>query len=136
MNRYNSEAPYWITIAHLPKWGTEKINRLIVKIFHQFQMNLEEFFKLSETDWLGNFLLSEQEISDLNNAKNELANSAFLAEDLYSQGYEIISLNSPAYSKILKDNLKIKHAPPVLYVKGNTQILQENSIAIIGSRDA
>jgi predicted Rossmann fold nucleotide-binding protein DprA/Smf involved in DNA uptake len=35
----------------------------------------------------------------------------------------------------LKTNLKLK-APTILYVKGNKQIMQENSIAIVGSRDA
>lgn len=135
MNKYNREAPYWITIAHLPKWGTEKINRLVVKILHQVKISLEEFFQLSESEWKEQFLLSVKEISDLNQARNELPNSAFIAEDLYSQGYEIIPLNSPSYSQILKDNLKIKHAPPILYVKGNAQILHKSSIAIVGSRD-
>ena len=136
MNQSQSEAPYWITLAHLPKWGTEKINRLIVKIVHDFQLTLEAFFELAETDWRGQFMLSEKDIVDLTQAKNELPNNAFLAEDLYTQGYEMIPLNAQAYSKILKDNLKIKYAPPILYVKGNTQILQEDSIAIVGSRDA
>jgi predicted Rossmann fold nucleotide-binding protein DprA/Smf involved in DNA uptake len=35
----------------------------------------------------------------------------------------------------LKANLKLK-APTILYVKGNKQVMQENSIAIVGSRDA
>ena len=136
MNQYQSDAPYWITLAHLPKWGAKKINQLIVKIVHDFHLTLEAFFKLSETDWRGQFSLSEKDIVDLTQAKNELPNNAFLAEDLSAQGYEVIPLNSQAYSKILKDNLKIKYAPPILYVKGNTQILQEASIAIVGSRDA
>jgi predicted Rossmann fold nucleotide-binding protein DprA/Smf involved in DNA uptake len=59
-----------------------------------------------------------------------------MVEDLISQGYEIITIDSPKYSKTLKENLKIKYSPPVLYVKGNTQLMQENSIAIVGSRDA
>jgi predicted Rossmann fold nucleotide-binding protein DprA/Smf involved in DNA uptake len=65
-----------------------------------------------------------------------LASNAFLAESFFSQGYEIIPITSPEYSKTLKANLKTTHAPAVLYVKGNKKILEEKSIAIVGSRDS
>ncbi|MCK4464968.1 MAG: DNA-processing protein DprA, partial [Bacteroidales bacterium] len=68
-------------------------------------------------------------------AKSELANTAFLAESLLNEGYEIIPITSSEYSKTLKDNLKVAHAPALLYVKGNKQIMQEKSIAIVGSRN-
>lgn len=132
--KQHSEIPYWITLAHLPKWGTEKINRLVVKIVHDNQMSLETFFH-SENEWKDKFALSDTDILDLQNAKSELPNNAFLAEDLLSQGFEVVPINSPEYSKTLKVNLKLK-APTILYVKGNKQIMQENSIAIVGSRDA
>ena len=53
-----------------------------------------------------------------------------------NEGYELIPITSPDYSKILKENLKAAHAPTLLYIKGNKQILKENSIAIVGSRNA
>ncbi|MCP4361918.1 MAG: DNA-processing protein DprA, partial [Chloroflexi bacterium] len=40
------------------------------------------------------------------------------------------------YSNTLKKNLKMQYAPPLLYVKGNTQLLNELSVAIVGSRKA
>jgi DNA processing protein len=132
--KMSTEIPYWITLAHLPKWGTEKINRLIVKIVHDKSMSLETFFH-SENEWKDCFELSPNDISDLQKAKSELPNNAFLAENLLSQGFEVVPINSPEYSKTLKSNLKIK-APTILYVKGNKQIMQENSVAIVGSRDA
>jgi predicted Rossmann fold nucleotide-binding protein DprA/Smf involved in DNA uptake len=61
--------------------------------------------------------------------------NSFLAETLYNSGIEILPVISPDYSKTLKENLK-KSTPIVLYIKGNRQILQEKSIAIVGSRDA
>ncbi|MBA7713696.1 hypothetical protein ES703_122703 [subsurface metagenome] len=76
-----------------------------------------------------------KEIEDLKKAKSELANTAFLAESLLNEGYEIIPITSSEYSKTLKDNLKVAHAPALLYVKGNKQIMQEKSIAIVGSRN-
>ena len=132
----HSEIPYWITISHLPKWRTEQMNKLIIKIVHDNQMSLETFFNLPEDDWKNKFDLTENEILSLLQAKKELPNASFLAEDLLSQGFEVIPINSSEYSKTLKQNLKVSYSPPVLYVKGNKQVMQEKSIAIVGSRNA
>jgi predicted Rossmann fold nucleotide-binding protein DprA/Smf involved in DNA uptake len=37
---------------------------------------------------------------------------------------------------MLKGNLKIKSSPPVLYIKGRKGLLQEDAVAIVGSRKA
>ena len=130
----NKEAVYWIALAHLPKWRHLKINNLIIKFYHENKLTPEDFFQLSENDWKNNYGLEYKEIEDLKKAKSELANTAFLAESLFNEGYEIIPIISSEYSKTLKDNLKVAHAPALLYVKGNKQIMQEKSIAIVGSR--
>lgn len=130
------EAAYWIALAHLPRWGHLKINSLIIKFFHENKVSVEDFFQLSEIKWKEVYQLDEKQISDLKQAKSELASNAFLAESFLSQGFEIIPIISPEYSKTLKANLKATHAPAVLYIKGNKKILEEKSIAIVGSRDA
>ncbi len=130
-----SEYPYWITMAHLPKWGSEKINRLIIKIVHDQKMDMETFFSLREEEWKSKFELSGEDISDLKKGKDQLPNNSFLAEDLLAQGFDIIPVHSSEYAKILKDHLKIK-SPPILYIKGNKQLLHEQSTAIVGSREA
>jgi predicted Rossmann fold nucleotide-binding protein DprA/Smf involved in DNA uptake len=99
-------------------------------------LSIEDFFQLSENDWKNQFGLELKDIEDLKKAKSELANNAFLAESLDNEGYELIPITSPLYSKTLKDNLKTAHAPTLLYIKGNKQILDEKSIAIVGSRNA
>ena len=131
-----NEATYWIALAHLPKWGYGKINSLIVKFFHDEKITIEDFFNLPESVWSSKYQLDSKEISDLQKAKSELPNNAFFAENLFSQGYELIPITSPEYSKTLKQNLKASHSPALLYVKGNKQILHEKSIAIVGSRAA
>lgn len=133
MNKIN-EITYWITLAHMPKWGHKKINELIIKIFHDNQISIIEFFNLLENDWRNIYELDEIQISDLKLAKSELVNNAFLAESLLNQGFEVIPITSPEYSKTLKANLKVTYSPPVLYIKGNKQIMQRKSIAIVGSR--
>lgn len=132
----NKEVAYWIALAHLPRWGYLKINNLIIKFYHENKLTIDEFFQLSENDWKNQYGLEYKEIEDLKKAKSELANNAFLAESLFNEGYELIPITSPEYSKTLKENLKTAHAPALLYVKGNKQIMHEKSIAIVGSRNA
>lgn len=131
-----NEAAYWISLAHLPKWGHLKINNLIIKFFHENKISIVDFFDLTENDWKSIYCLEEKQIIDLRQAKSELASNAFLAENLLSQGFEIIPITSPEYSRTLKANLKAAHSPAVLYIKGNKKLLEEKSIAIVGSRDA
>lgn len=130
------EAAYWIALAHLPKWGHSKINNLIIKFYHENKISIEEFFQLSENEWKNIYQLDEKQVADLLQAKSEIPGNAFLAESLFNQGFELIPIISSEYSKTLKDNLKATYSPPVLYIKGNKKILEEKSIAIVGSRDA
>jgi predicted Rossmann fold nucleotide-binding protein DprA/Smf involved in DNA uptake len=130
-----NDAAYWIALAHLPRWGPSRINKLIIQFHHENRLTVEDFFQLSEIDWKDRYGLEIKEMEDLKKAKSELGNLAFLAESLLNEGYELIPITSPGYSTILKENLKT-NSPPLLYVKGNKQILQEKSIAIVGSRNA
>lgn len=130
------DAPYWIALAHLPRWGHLKINNLIIKFHHESKISIEEFFHLEENIWHEQYQLDDKQVSDLLKAKSELASNAFLAESLFSQGFEIIPIISPEYSKTLKDNLKATYSPAILYIKGNKSIMQEKTVAIVGSREA
>lgn len=127
---------YWILFAHLPRWTTLKTNKLIVEILHNQKITFEEFFNLSRDKWMETYKLEDKEINDLEQAEKELANYSFLLEDMLSQGYELIPFNSSEYPKTLKDNLKLKFAPPLIYTKGNKNLLNDDTIAIVGSRKA
>jgi len=140
----NTETAYWMALAHeLPAWSfsdkdgwknEDKVN-LIIQFFHDKKMSITDFFELSEDSLKDDFQLNDRQINDLQKVKSSLANYAFLAENLQNSGIEVIPVISSEYSKTLKENLK-KSAPPILYIKGNKQIMQEKSIAIVGSRDA
>jgi len=131
----NSEYIYWIALAHLPKWKNESVNKLIIEVVINRKISFEEFFNFP-FDKMREFSLTEKEIQDIKKTKENLPNISFLTEDLLSQGFELITINSEDYPKTLKKNLKTKYSPPLLYVKGNKQILKEKSIAIVGSREA
>lgn len=135
MNSYNDNA-YWITIAHLPKWHIERINQLIIHVLHEKILTWSEFFNLDRQGLRDLFAFSEKEITDLIFAKDDLPRIAFIAEQLQNEGFQIIPLNSIDYPAVLKENLKVKYSPPVIYIKGRKSLLQEDAVAIIGSRNA
>lgn len=133
---HEDDFPYWMALSHLPNWGNEKINRLIIEIINNKKVTFSEFFSLNETDLKSEFGLSDQQTGDILNAKKELPNYAFLAENLTEQGFQLIPIDSDYYSETMKQNLKIKNSPPLLYVKGNVKLLNEDSVAVVGSREA
>src|SRR5699024_2877412 len=130
----DKELSYWLALAHLPKYRTKKKNELIVQLFREGK-TIKDFFHLSKSAWINDYNIDEKYVDLFANAKNELSNYAFLVEDLLEQGYHIIPITSKDYSPTLKKNLKTS-APPIIYTKGNLQLLKENSIAIVGSRKA
>jgi DNA processing protein len=131
-----NEIPYWISLAHLPRWGAAKINSTVIKFFHEHKISIQDFFELEKEVWRDGFGLTDQDVADLDKAKAQVAGNAFLAETLLNEGYEIIPLISPDYSTTLKSNLKASHSPVILYIKGNKQLLKDESVAIVGSREA
>ncbi|MDD4216187.1 MAG: DNA-processing protein DprA [Bacteroidales bacterium] len=131
----NEELAYWLALAHIPKIKTKTKNEIIVHLFEQAK-NIIDFFQFEVSTWSHDFGLNQSEIELFLEAKNELPNYAFLVEDLLEQGYNILPITSPDYSPTLKKNLGRVHAPQVIYTKGNLQIMKEQSIAIVGSRNA
>jgi len=135
MNEYIDNT-YWIAIAHLPKWTTERTNRFIIQVVHENKMSWSNFFELDKKGWLKLFAFTEKELADLEYVKSDMPRLAFIAEQLQHEGFQIIPINSPDYPVMLKENLKIKSSPPILYIKGRKGLLQEDAVAIVGSRKA
>lgn len=128
------ELTYWITLSLIPKMWTKRKNEIYVNCYqHEPQISIIDLFE-DATNWdiVG---LNELEKIQFKEAKSQLANYSFLVEELITQGYDIIPITSNEYPQLLKDNLKY-NAPTVIYAKGNKALLQEASIAIVGSRNA
>jgi predicted Rossmann fold nucleotide-binding protein DprA/Smf involved in DNA uptake len=128
------ELPAW-SFSNKEGWKNEDKMNLIIQFYHDKKISIEEFFQLPEQSWKTDFKLIDAQITDLKRVSSSLASYAFLAENMQNNGIEMIPVVSSEYSKTLKENLK-KSAPIVLYIKGNKQVMSENSVAIVGSRDA
>jgi DNA processing protein len=131
----NKELTYWLALAHVPKIRTKKKNEIIVRLFEKGK-SIIDFFEFEQSVWENDYELNQTEIKLFEEAKKELSTYAFMVEDLLEQGYSILPITSQDYSPTLKKNLGRTYAPPVIYTKGNLQIMKEKSIAIVGSRKA
>lgn len=130
----NQELTYWVTLALIPRMWTKRKNEIYVNCFkHTPQISIVELFE--EKKYWVEIGLSEIEMAQFEDAHKQLANNSFLVEELLAQGYNILPLHSNEYPKMLKKNLGIG-APTVIFAKGNISLLQEPSIAIVGSRKA
>ena len=127
------EYTYWMALAHTERMRTARKNEIIVQCYER-AITLPDFFHCEETVWQKDFDLTPEETDWLNASKKELPNYSFEAENLLEQGYRLIPILSPDYPKTLKQNLKKTYAPPLLYTKGNLQLLKADSLAIVGSR--
>ena len=130
----NKELAYWMALAHLSGLSNRRKNELIAG-FSQEEKTIVDFFHAGSRIWQEKYTLDAGELSLLKEALDEVPNYSFLAEDMLSQGYILAPIVSEGYSQVLKDNLKMAYAPPLLYMKGNIRILNEDSIAIVGSRN-
>lgn len=131
----SKELTYWLALAHVPKIKTKKKNEIIVQLFEQSK-SIIDFFESEYSVWEDRYQLVKSEVELFLDAKKELSNYAFMVEDLLEQGYNILPITSQDYSPTLKKNLGRTYAPPVIYTKGNLQIMKEKSVAIVGSRKA
>lgn len=131
----DKELSYWLALAHVPKVKTKRKNEIVVRLFEQGK-SVIDFFHSEKSSWKNEYDLTDSETQLFKEAFSELSNYAFMVEDLLEQGYNILPITSKEYSPTLKKNLGRSYAPPVIYTKGNLQIMKEKSIAIVGSRKA
>lgn len=125
---------YWVTLMLMRGVTTRRKNEIYSKCFiHTPQISISELFDNTEV-WKEIGMSSEEQLA-FTEAKNELSNNAFLVEDMLSQGYSILPIDAQDYPKTLKRNLKMG-APTVIFAKGNISLLNEPSVAVVGSRSA
>ncbi len=129
-----NEITYWVALASISGIWTRRKNQLYASCYtHVPQYSIVDLFE--SCDVRREIGVTPEEELLFNSAYHQLANNAFLVEDLVSQGYEILPLTSPYYPKTLKKNLKYG-APCVIYVKGDKSLLNHDAMAIVGCRKA
>jgi len=128
------ELTYWMALAHTEQMWTRRKNEIIVECFNRHK-TIVDFFSCDEDAWRSDYSITDDEAALLRQSKSHLPNYAFQTDDLLGQGYSLIPITSADYPRALKANLKY-NAPILLYAKGDIRLLNQKSIAIVGSRAA
>lgn len=135
-----NEYPVWIALAHASGSSrgitVRRKNEIIVKCCHELGRPLSDLLRASKDELLHDFALTGQETEIIQSFRPDISKYAYMTEDLISQGYGLIPIfDKSLYPKVLKENMKYG-APPLLYYKGNVDILGKDAVAVVGSRNA
>ena len=114
---------YWIWFYRINKIGAKAQNKLLEK-YH----NPEEIWNLTKKELQG--ILDDKQIEIILNQKNRI-NLEKYAEYMQKHEIKMITIFDEKYPQNLRN---IYDPPVVLYIRGNENIINEFSIAIIGSR--
>lgn len=131
MNR--NELPLWMAFTHSKGFSSRRKMNFLIEVLHKNNISLTEAVQQIKENNKLNFNFTEKEWLGLHDSIKELSNYSFLLEDLLNKGIKIIHIMDISYPKTLKQNLKID-APLLLYCKGNIDLLNQMSLAVVGAR--
>lgn len=117
---------YWIWLSRIEKLGSIKIQRLLEKYNHP-----KEIWKCKKEDLLKVEGIGEKLAEEILNNKYRMGLKEEIRK-MEKEKVELISIYDECYPKNLKE---LYDKPISLYVKGNKEILNEFSLAIIGCRE-
>lgn len=118
---------YWIWLSLIKNLGSKRKQKLL-----ELYNTPDKIFKLKKEEFLSIQGIGENlanNIIDSTIRKNIEKHILYMKKN----NIDIISINDKEYPQILK---KIYDPPISLYIKGNKNILNNNSIAIVGCREA
>lgn len=119
---------YWIWFSKIKKLGSINAQKLLNKY-----NNPKEIWKLKREDLIKNIEINENIINDILNKKyrdNDEINKCI--KYMRENNIELINIYDKDYPEKLKN---IYDKPISLYIKGNKELLNSFSLAIIGCRD-
>ncbi len=136
MNNDLQEQACWLLLTFESGLSTRIINDILVIWCKQLGRTLQEFFAASPQEWSDTCHLKAEFIQKLARAKEKLVGQAFLIEQLHNEHIYLLTVLDENYPRLLKLALNRNQIPPVLCYAGDLQILERQTIAIIGSRNA
>lgn len=129
----------WYLLLHVRGLGPKGVHKIYDKL-KKDKMFISDLFNLSRDEFWKKFPIFQEgryKNNDIYENIQRVKDNREIREGYRSISREevtILTLEDKEYPKILKKQLG-DEAPPVLFVKGNINILCERKIAIIGSRN-
>jgi len=130
------EQACWLLLTYESGLTTRIINEIIVTWCQQMGRTLQDFFAVDSQIWSDTCHLSATIVEKLEQARAKLVGQAFLVEQLNHDHIHLLTVLDDNYPRLLKTSLKPEQTPPVLFYAGDLHILEQQTFAIIGSRNA
>lgn len=119
------EKIYWIWVSRLPRVGTKTIEKLLNKYG-----SLEEIYKISKEELMTN-KIGENIVQTILSEEYRKNLDKYI-KYMEKENINIITIHDKEYPEKLKT---INDYPMYLYTKGNVELLNKKSIAIVGTRN-
>ena len=116
---------YWMWLQNALGFGSVKINHILSR-FH----SILDFYESGLDFWISLSIFSKKELIKLSEPVEHFSQ---IYDRCKMLNYDIISLSSDKYPFLLK---QISNPPILLYVKGNSALLNSKCVSIVGSRRA
>ncbi|HEU5381072.1 MAG TPA: DNA-processing protein DprA [Ktedonobacteraceae bacterium] len=130
------EQACWITLVFESGLTTRVVNDILVSWCYQQKQSLQDFFAAHSQRWLEVCNLKPDAVQKLEQAREKLVAQAFLVEQLTNTSFALLTIFDAEYPRQLKSALKRNQTPPILFYAGDLSILQRQTLAIIGARNA
>lgn len=130
------EQACWLLLAFESGLTTRIVNSILVSWCKDQGRTLDDFFSAGAQEWSATCHLNSKIIEKLELARERLAGQILVAEQLRYEGIGMLTALDAAYPELLTTSLTPSHIPPLLFYRGDLDILKRQTIAIIGSRSA
>jgi len=120
----NNEIIFWHAFNSVEGFGPQTFRKLTARF-----SSLAEAWRAGRENLINSGLTKKQ--AEVFSEFRENNSPEKLFEDLLGEKIGIITIKSETYPSQLKE---IPTAPPVIYVRGNPEILKNKSLAVVGSR--
>ncbi len=120
-----------LQLMHTPGIGTKRLSRLLARLNAE-NYPVEDFVVTPTKELTEEYGLTLEMTSSL---KDMVAKVGEVLEELWKHEIRMVVQHDHTYPNSLRNILE-DNAPPVLFVKGNLEILNKRSVGICGSRKA
>ena len=120
-----------LQLMHTPGVGAKRLSRLLARLKAE-NYPVEDFVVAPINELTEKYGLTEGMATSL---KEQLAKAIEVSEELWQHDIKIVMQHDREYPESLTNILE-DNAPPVLFIKGNLNVLIKKSVGICGSRKA
>ena len=130
------EQACWLLLVFESGLSVRIVNSILALWGKQQGRSLQDFFAADVQEWRTICNIGDDIVEKLEQAREKQVAQAFLAEQLQYDHIQVITVLDPVYPVSLKRTLGLSQLPPMLFVAGDLNVLQRQTIALIGARKA